>query len=195
MGAAMKQNEHVAVPSVMRKLHHASRPQTRYRARDLDSDRHPFKAGRDAVRVRAKNGYLLASNSSADGSCSLPSGQSSARASEIISFLDVGRLFPLLSDICAQVLTRASALTAEYFRQLLDPVLPAGGIEIKGLGRRLIEDAHAEQDTIHALEKIHSPFIAPSAPPHEIGCRALAAARTGSHTPLLFGLGAMIEWL
>ena len=113
-----------------------------------------FGAGRPTVCVRAKNGYLLASNLSTDGSCSLPSGQSSARASEIIGLLDVRRLLSLLSDICAQVLTRASALTAEYFRQFLDPVLSASGIEIEGLGRRLIRDAHAEPDTIDALPQL-----------------------------------------
>jgi len=171
MGAAMKQNERVAVPPVMRNLHDAGRPQTRYRARAFDSDCHPFEAGRPIVRVD--------SNLSTDGSCSLPSGQSSARASEIIGLLDVRRLLSLLSDICAQVLTRASALTAEYFRQFLDPVLSASGIEIKGLGRRLIRDAHAEPGAIHALERIHSPFIASSAPLHELGRRA----PTDAHAP------------
>ena len=137
-----------------------------------------FGAGRPTVCVRAKNGYLRASNLSPDGSCSLPSCHS-ARESEIIGLLDVRRLLSLLSDICAQVLTRASALTAEYFRQFLDPVLSASGIEIKGLGRRLIRDAHAEPGAIHALERIHSPFIASSAPLHELGRRA----PTDAHAP------------
>jgi hypothetical protein len=137
----------------MKQLHHAGRPQTRYRARAFDSDCHPIKAGRSAIRVRPTNGYLLTSNLSIDGSCSLPSGQSSVRASEILGSFNVRRLFSPLSDICTHVLTHASTRTAEYFRQFLDPVVSASGIEIKGLGRRLIRDAHAEPDTIHALEK------------------------------------------
>ena len=140
MGAAMKRNECVAVPPVMRKLHHAGRPLTRYRARAFDSDRHPFKAGRSAIRVRAKNGYLLTSNLSTNSSCSLASGQSSARASEIIHAFNVTRLFSSLFNSCARLLTSGSA---EYFRQRLDPVVSASGIEIEGLGRRLVRDAYA----------------------------------------------------
>jgi len=155
-GAAMKQNEYIAVPQVMRaarprtgrarpkedvmkQLHHASRPQTRYRARPFNSGCHPFEAGRSAVRVRAKNAYLRTWGLSTDGSCSLPSGQPSVRAFQIIGSFNVRRLFSLLADLCAYVLTRASARTAEYFRQFLDPVVSARGIEIKGLGRRLSE--------------------------------------------------------
>lgn len=198
-GAAMKQNEYIAVPQVMRaarprtgrarpkedvmkQLHHASRPQTRYRARPFNSGCHPFEAGRSAVRVRAKNAYLRTWGLSTDGSCSLPSGQPSVRAFQIIGSFNVRRLFSLLADLCAYVLTRASARTAEYFRQFLDPVVSARGIEIKGLGRRLIRDAHAEPDTIHALEKIHSPSIASSATIPEIARRAFSEARMDSHT-------------
>jgi hypothetical protein len=130
----------------MKQLHafdlgHAGRPQIRYRARAFDSD-HPFKAGRSAIRVRAKNGCLVASN------LSMPSRQSSVRASEIRGIFKVRRLFSLLSDICARVMTGTSAGSAEYFRQFLDPVVSPSGIEIEGLGRRLIRDAHAEPDTI-----------------------------------------------
>jgi hypothetical protein len=148
----MKQNECVAV----------RRAQIRYRVRAFDSDRHPFKRGRSAIRVRPKNAYLGISDLSTDGSCSLPSDQSSVRASEIIGLFNVRRLFSLLCDICNQALAHASAPIAEYFRQFLDPVVSASGIEIKGLGRRLIRDAHAEPDAIHALEKLNSPFIASS---------------------------------
>ena len=112
-----------------------------------------FGAGRPTVCVRAKNGYLRASNLSPDGSCSLPSCHS-ARESEIIGLLDVRTLLLLLSEIYGHVLRRASARTAEYLRQFLDPVLSASGIEIEGLGRRLIRDAHAEPDTIDALPQL-----------------------------------------
>jgi hypothetical protein len=121
----------------------ASGPQIRYRARAFNSDCYPLKAGRSAIRVRAKNGYLLTSNLSTDGSCSLPPGQSSVRTSEIIGLFNVTRLFSLLSDSCARLLTCAASGSVEYFRQLLDPVVSASGIEIEGLGRRLVRDAYA----------------------------------------------------
>jgi hypothetical protein len=117
----------------MRQLHAfpAQSRWPRYRARAFNSDCYPFETGRSAVRVRARNRYLPTSDSSnADGSCSLPP----------------RRLISLLSDICAHVLASASTPIAEHFRQLLDPVLSASGIgiEIEGLGQRLVRDAHAE---------------------------------------------------
>ena len=135
----------------------ARRPPARYRARPFNSGCHPFEAGRSAVRVRAKNAYLRTWGLSTDGSCSLPSGQSSVRAFQITGSFNVRRLFSLLADLCAHVLARVSARTAEYFRQFLDPVVSARGIEIKGLGDRLIRDAHAEPDTNMPWKKSTAP--------------------------------------
>jgi hypothetical protein len=140
-------------------LSHAGRQRVRYRARAFDSDCHPFEVGRPAIRARAKYGYLLPSDLSTDGSCSLPSSQSSFPAPAIIGLCNVRGLFSLLSETCANVAASASARIAEHFRQLLDPVVPASGtgIEIEGLGQRLVRDAHAEPDsdvsTTHTLDR------------------------------------------
>jgi hypothetical protein len=52
----------------------------------------------------------------------------------------------------------ASARIAEHFRQLLDPVVPTfgTGIEIEGLGRRLVRDAYGPDSDIsitHTLDR------------------------------------------
>ena len=126
-------------------LSHAGRQRVRYRARAFDSECHPFEVGRSAIRVRAKPGYLLPSH---DGSSSLPSSQSSSPATAIVALCNVSELFSVLFETCAHVAASASGRIAEHFRQLLDPVIPASGtgIEIEGLGRRLVRDAYAEPD-------------------------------------------------
>jgi hypothetical protein len=53
----------------------------------------------------------------------------------------------------------ASARIAEHFHQLLDPVVPTSGtgIQIEGLGRRLVRDAYAGPDSdisiTHTLDR------------------------------------------
>jgi hypothetical protein len=138
----------------MKQLHafhpcHAGRQRARYRARAFNSDCHPFEIGRSAIRARAKCERLLPPDLSTDGTCSSPSSQSSSPAPASIGLCNVRRLFSLLSETCAHVVASASAAIAEHFRQLLDPVVPASclGIEIEGLGRRLVRDAHAEPDS------------------------------------------------
>jgi hypothetical protein len=132
------------------------------RARAFNSDCHPFEVGRSAIRVRAKYGYSLPPDLSTDGSCSSPSSQSSSLAPAIIGSCKVRGLFSLLSETCANVVASASARIAEHFRQLLDPVVPTLGprIEIEGLGRCLVRDAHAEPDsdisTTPTLDRVSS---------------------------------------
>ena len=130
-------------------LSHAGRQRVRYRARAFNSDCHPFGVGRSVGRIRAKYGNLLLSDLRTDGSCSLLSSQSSSSAPAIMGLCNVRGLFSLLSETCANVVASASALIAEHFRQLLDPVVPTSGtgIEIEGLGRRLIRDAYAGPDS------------------------------------------------
>ena len=140
-------------------LSHAGRQRVRYRARALDADSHPFEVGRSAIRDRAKVQIFLPSNLSIDGSCSLPSSQSSSPAPAIIGLCNVRGLFSLVSETCAKVAASASARIAEHFRQLFNPVVPASGtgIEIEGLGRRLVRDTHAEPDSdisiTHTLDR------------------------------------------
>jgi hypothetical protein len=136
---------------LMKRLHsfhlsHAGRQRVRYRARAFNSDCHLFEVGRSAIGIRAKCGYVPASDLSTDGPCSLPSSQTSSPTPEIIGLCDVGGLFSRLSETCANVVASASARIVEHFRQLLDPMVAASGtsIEIEGLGRRLVRDAHAE---------------------------------------------------
>ena len=47
---------------------------------------------------------------------------------------------------CANVFVGASAKLAEYCRQLLDPIVSPSdtGIDIEGIGARLMRDGHAE---------------------------------------------------
>jgi len=85
----------------------------------------------------------------------------------------VGWLFSLLSETCANVAESASARIAEQFHQLLEPMVPTSGtgIEIEGLGERLVRDAHAEPDSDilgkHTLDRTstnlyrHSPITLP----------------------------------
>jgi len=140
-------------------LSRAGGQRVRYRARVFNSDCHPFELGRSAIRVCANYGYLLPLELSSDGSCSLSSSQPSSPARAIIGLSKVRRRFSLLSETCANVVGSASARIAEHFRQLLDPVVPTSGtgIEIEGLGGRLVRNAHAESDSdilsTHTLDR------------------------------------------
>ena len=130
-------------------LSHAGRQRIRYRARAFNTDSHPFEVDRSAIRVRAKYGVLVPPDLSTDSSCSLPSSLSSSLTPAIIGLCKVGWLFSLLSETCANVVESASARIAEHFGQLLEPMVPTSGtgIEIEGLGERLVRDAHAEPDS------------------------------------------------
>ena len=139
-------------------LDHTGRQRVRYRARGFNSDCHPFEVGRSVIRVRAKYGNSLLSDLNTDGSCALPSSQSSSSAPAIIGLCNVRGLFSLLFETCANVVASASARIAEHFRQLLDPVVPTfgTGIEIEGLGRRLVRDAYGPDSDIsitHTLDR------------------------------------------
>ena len=94
---------------------------------------------------------LLLPDLSTDGSCSLPSSQSSSSA-PAIDLCNVRGLFSLLSETCANVVASASARIAEHFRQLLEPVVPTSGtgIEIAGLGRRDCNGDGSPHVTLHA---------------------------------------------
>ena len=148
-------------------LSHPGRQRVRYRAHAFNSDCHPFEVGRSVIRVQAKHGNLLPSDLSTDDSCSLPSSQSSFHAPAIIGLCNVQGLFSLLSEICTNVVASASARIAEHFRQLLDPVVPTSGtgIEIEGLGRRLVRDAYAGPDSnisiTHTRDRTSAGFPAP----------------------------------
>ena len=154
-------------------LSHAGRQRIRYRARAFNTDSHPFEVDRSAIRVRAKYGVLVPPDLSTDSSCSLPSSPSSSLAPAIIGLRKVRWLFSLLSETCANVVKSASARIAQHFHQLLEPMVPTSGtgIEIEGLGERLVRDAHAEPDSDilgkHTLDRTstnlyrHSPITLP----------------------------------
>jgi len=147
--AIAQQGENVMKRLNTFRLSHAGQQRIRYRARAFNSDYHPFQVDRSAIRVRAKYGFLPPSDLSTNSSCSLPSSSSSFLAPTILGLCKVWWLFSFLSKTCTNLVEDTSARIAEEFRQLLDPmVLTSGtGIEIEGLGARLVRDAHTEQDS------------------------------------------------
>ena len=141
-------------------LSQAGRGRAQYRARTSKSDCHPFVFGRASICVRPDSACLPASDLSIDRSCALSSSQSSSGARTILGQRDVRTLLSFWSDTCTYVLMSASARLTEYFRQILDPIVSASGsgIEIKGLGRRLARDVHAELDNDYR-DRAHADHI------------------------------------
>jgi hypothetical protein len=141
-------------------LAHAGRGHVQYRALTFKSDCHPFVSGRPSIRVRPDNGCSPAFDLSIDGSCALSSCQRSSGASAISGQRNVRKLLSFWSDTCTYILASVSTQLIEYSRQFLDPIVSAsgGGIEIEGLGRRLVRDGHTELDSNYR-ERAHADHI------------------------------------
>jgi hypothetical protein len=95
--------------------------------------------------------YSLTSDLNIDVASSLMSNRFSSGTPATLGLRNVRCMFSALAVTLAGILASVSAHVDERFRQRLDPLVSwsSSGIEMEGIGGRLIRDGHAELDDDH----------------------------------------------